>query len=192
MQTVSIVIPTHVGRSPDLFHKAVSSAYVQTYVPSEICVAVDTQKQGAAATRQRALNMASSDWVSFLDSDDELYPSHVGDLLTFAIDGGYDYVWSYWDRKRTPDILGHFGKVFNPNDPHLSTITVLVRRELAQEAGFQNHPHSGDVWSGEDWTFQLNCLALGAKMAHLPKETWFWRHHGGNTSGVPTKGDARC
>lgn len=192
MVEVSVCIPTHVGRSEELYRRAVASVQAQTYTQIEICTALDTEKQGSAATRQRALDMATGEWVAFLDSDDEFYPTHIEDLLRFAKETDHDYVWSYWDRSITPDFLGHFGRVFNPEDPHLSTITVLVKREIAQEAGFQNHPDSNEVWSGDDFRFQLKCLELGARMAHLPKETWIYRHHGGNTSGVPTKGDARC
>lgn len=191
MTTISVCIPTHVGRSDTLYRKAVYSVQRQTYPAYELCVATDLDKEGSAATRQRALDQATGEWVAFLDSDDEFYPTHLQDLLRFAQETGNDYVWSYWDRSITPDFLGHFGRVFNPEDPHLSTITVLVKREIAQEARFQNHPDSNEVWSGDDWRFQLKCLELGAQMGHLPKETWLYRHHGLNTSGLPTKGDAR-
>lgn len=187
---ISVCIP-HVPARNDLLGLALKSVMDQTLAPYEICIAADTRKLGAAATRQAALEQASSPWVAFLDDDDEFYSQHLLHLAECASDTDADYVFSYFDRSRGGDPLGHFGKVFDPAAPHHTTITVLVRRELALQAAFVNHDDANPGWSGEDWRFTLRCVELGAKIVHHPEETWLWRRHQGNTSGMPGRGDAK-
>lgn len=187
-----MVIPSIPARA-DLLGEALGSAWRQTLPAMETCVAVDTARRGAAATRQRALEMASGEWVAFLDDDDYFLPGHLAVLRAGAMEHKADYVFSWFVRAQGGDPLGHFGKVFNELEPHHTTMTVMVRRELAMEAGFADYPGAGPAagWSGEDWRFTLRCIGLGAHIVHIPQETWVWRRHKGNTSGVPGKGDAK-
>lgn len=187
---VSVIIP-HVPARTALLGEALKSAYEQRLTPYEVCIAADTQKLGAAATRQRALEMASGYWIATLDDDDYFLNEHTYKLLNHAEDTGADYVFSYFVRALGGDPLGHFGKTFDPANPHHTTVTVLVKRELALEAGYVNHQDANPGWSGEDWRFTLRCIELGAKIVHLPEETWVWRRHAGNTSGMPGRGDAK-
>lgn len=188
---VTVAIPVHPPRIANgMLTRALDSVYRQDYGVHGVAVSVDKDRLGAAPTRQLALDMVSTEWVAFLDSDDEFMPQHVHALLTCALESGADYTFSYFLRSHGGDPLGHFGKVFNPKAPHHTTMTVLVRRELAQEAGFGFEDMHKD-WSGEDWKFLLKCLELGAKVVHHPEETWLWNRHKGNTSGLPRKGDAQ-
>lgn len=187
--TISVVIPTIPQRSA-MLGEAINSVRCQELYPSEICIAVDSQRQGAAATRQRALNMASAQWVAFLDDDDIMLPDHLKALHDHAYLTDADYVFSYFVRSKGGDPLGHFGKPFNPSVPHHTTITILVKRELAQSIGFNNHADANPAWCGEDWRFTLSCVEAGAKIVHLPRETWIWTRHPGNSSGIPGRGNA--
>jgi hypothetical protein len=135
--------------------------------------------------------MATGDWVAFLDDDDEFLVHHLEILVEAAHRERADYVFSYFVRKQGGDPLGHFGKRFDPRKPHHTTMTVLVRTELAKSVGFLNHPNANDSWPGEDWRFTLGCVEQGAHIVHHPEETWIWHRHGGNTSGLVGRGDAR-
>lgn len=187
---VSAVIASLPSRG-SLLGEALKSVYDQTERVRETCISVDTQRLGAARNRDAALRKASSHWTTFIDDDDLMYPFHLQRLLDCAENSGADYVFSYFDRAKGGDPLGHFGKVFDPKAPHHTTITVLVRTELAKEVGFINHPDHNSQWSGEDWLFTLRCVDLGAKIVHHPEETWQWRRHSGNTSGIWGRGDAQ-
>lgn len=181
---VTVAIPTIPPRV-ELLGQALRSVVDQTHAAAAISIAVDIHKQGAWVTRQRALDAVATPWVQFLDDDDMLYPQHLDRLLACAVDTGADYVFSYWDLTRSGDVLGHFGREFNPADPTHTTMCVLVRTELAKTVGF-TPPDPADENSGEDWRFTLDCVAQGAKIVHLPEQTWYWRHHQpGNTSGQP-------
>lgn len=170
-------------------------------------VAADEQHEGAAKTRHRGLLGVSTEWVAFLDDDDEMLPHHLVTLYRAAIEHGADYVWSRF-RIQYPDGSVLAGPAFlgekafrqwDDNDPAQTTITTLVRTELAIEAGgfaqFEDDGAEVDGHrAGEDFEFTTRCRGKGAVMRHVPEVTWVWHHWGfgqvgkpGNTSGLPDR-----
>lgn len=194
--SVSVVIPTHPARiSNGMTKRAFGSALLQSYTPDEVIVEVDKSRSGAAVTRNRGLQQASSDWVAFLDSDDQFKKNHLEVLVNAALETGADYLFTWYEPIGfLSDPLPHFGKVFDPSNPTQTTITTLVRRELAQEIGFRD-VEPGKLIDGqrygEDFQFTVECIAAGATILHIPQRTWLWNNHGRNSSGLPTQGDAR-
>lgn len=195
---ITVAIPAHAPRLADgMLMRALASASAQTLPPVAVTVAIDHRREGAAVTRQRALDAVKTGWVAFLDSDDELMPHHLAALARHAEETGADYVFSYYVVKdglgqERPEIdpLQHFGRPFSPDDPHQTTITTLVRTELAQAVGFRAPPEGALIDGqryGEDFAFTVGCVKAGARIVHLPEKTWWWWHHGGNTSGLPDR-----
>lgn len=196
---VTVVIPTIRPRR-HLLGRALDSVSRQTIMPHlAIEVVEDTEHAGAAVTRQRGLARVTTPWVAFLDDDDELMPNHLLDLFTHAIDHQADYAYSWFmikDREGNehpewdpfPD---SFGRPWDPDSPVQTTITTLVRTELAQAVGFDTVP-DGEMLPdghrrGEDYRFTMGCQAAGGVISHLPARTWWWYHHGENTSGMPDR-----
>lgn len=195
---ITVVIPTIAPRAA-LLHEAIASVQRQRLLPVDLLVSRDKHHAGAAATRAQGVAQVKSEWTAFLDDDDLMLPHHLEALAACQVVTGADYVFSYYtvmdeQGKLHPDVdpLGKFGMPFDPAAPHQTTITVLVRTELAQQFPF--HEPTEDVAygpdghrfnSGEDWQFTLDCVAAGAKIVHLPMRTWLWRHHSRNTSGLP-------
>ena len=178
-------IPPRVGPG-GLLERAVNSVKTQTLQPSGgISAALDVNHEGAAVTRQRALDAVRTEWVAFLDDDDELYENHLQVLTELAREHDASYVYS-WFNGNNPFPM-HRGRQMDVNDPHHTTMTVMVKTELAKEAGFRNHPDENAVWPGEDWNFTLRCIALGATFAGTGEITWNYHVHRGNTSGLPTR-----
>lgn len=191
---ITVAIPTiprrALGSAPpgeSLLERAIDSVRAQT-LPARIAVALDANGEGAAATRQRALDLVETEWVAFLDDDDIMYPNHLQVLHDLAEETGADYVWSWFDGNNP--FPQHRGRQMDPENPHHTTMTIMVRTELAKAVGFRNHPDANEEWSGEDWQFILGCVAAGAKFAHTPVLTWHYSVHPGNTSGLPGRGDA--
>lgn len=80
---------------------------------------------------------------------------------------------------------------WNDDDPCQTTITTLVRTELALAAGgFEQFTDNGSTVDGnrrgEDHEFTLRCRKAGGAFRHVPRVTWDWYHHSANTSGMPT------
>jgi len=184
--SVTVALPTIPPRVGGLLNRAVQSVKDQTRQPSGgISCALDVLKEGAAATRQRALDAVRTEWVAFLDDDDYFYPHHLETLMKLAADHDASYCYSWFDGNNPFPM--HRGRQMNPSDPHHTTMTVMVRTELAREAGFRNHEDENDVWPGEDWRFTLRCLELGGKFIGTGDITWCYAVHSGNTSGLATR-----
>lgn len=206
---ITVAIPTHPGRGDvmdprSLLGQAVNSVFAQTWRPTGgISLAMDLDGKGAAVTRQEALNAVGTEWVAFLDSDDMFMPRHLEKLYNFAQDTDADYVYAWY---KIIDQLGnelHYDPVFppghyldpwDPQVPRQTTITILVRTELAKEVGFVTQGADAVMpdgnRAGEDYAFTLGCNRLG-RIEHLVDHTWWWRHGDHNTSGLPGRGDAR-
>jgi glycosyltransferase involved in cell wall biosynthesis len=212
--TVSVIIAAHPARARNgMLAEATMSVCSQTQPPDALHVIIDHDGLGAPATRQRALDHVDTEWVAFLDSDDVFMPRHLELLTAHAVKTGADYVYSWfriiqqfgngarkeimWTPEDGDGVFppGHYLNEFDPNDPIETTITVLVRTELAKQVGFRPLDR-GQINTGEDRAFTLDCLAAGAKIVHLRRFTWWWRHHWlpgggkGNTSGHANQGDA--
>ena len=186
---ITAVIPAHAPRLADgSLHRAVESVLTQELPVAAIAIAIDGLGEGAAATRQRALDMARTEWVAFCDSDDIWYPNHTRVLAGLADTNDADYMYSWWDG----NVIGdwertHRGRQMNPAEAHHTTMTVMVRTALAQQVGFRNHPEATPAWSAEDWLFTLHCLKRGAVFAGTGEVTWHYGVDGRNTSGLPTR-----
>ena len=76
--------------------RALRSVATQTYPVAAVSVAVDIHREGAPATRQRALDGVTTPWVAFLDDDDEWLPEHVGKLVKHARRTRADVVYSWY------------------------------------------------------------------------------------------------
>jgi hypothetical protein len=198
---VTFAVPTHPARGAaeepgSLLGRALRSIYAQTVVPGGgISVAMDRDGEGAAVNRQRALDAVTTEFVSFLDSDDWLYPNHLETHWRLLTQDGADpehwadVAYSWWGGNRPFPESTHRGLVFNPLTPHHITMTLTVRTELAKAAGFDGRPLDPE-WAGEDWKFILRLCELGAKFVGTGDETWYYdASHGGNTSGHPYRGD---
>lgn len=189
--TVAVVIPSIPVRTR-LRRRALNSVEAQTHPASAVVVVVDYLREGAWTTRQRALDAAvatGTEWVAFLDDDDEFMPHHLQACLAHARETGADFVYSWFEvvGGRDPFPETHFTNPFDPADPIETTITTVVKAELACEVGFQRLDRGHDTNSGEDRFFTLGCLAAGAKISHLVRKTWYWHHDSNNTSGLPNR-----
>lgn len=184
--TVAIAsIPPRVG---NLLTEAVSSVQSQTTQPSGgISVALDVNKEGAARTRQRALDAVRTEWVAFLDDDDYWYPHHLETLLKLQRETNADFLYSWFDGNNPFPM--HRGRRFSRAEPHHTTMNVVVRTSVADAAGFlmPNGPLHQD-WMGEDWMFIMRCAEItDGNFAGTGEITWHYRSHGTHTSGLPTR-----
>jgi glycosyltransferase involved in cell wall biosynthesis len=190
---VTVLVGCHPERlSNGLAMEALGSISRQTLQPDTIILVNDLERAGAGRTRQKLLRMVETEWLAWLDSDDMWLPKHLEKLYNHAQETGAVFVNSWFNAPHDP--LGHFGKPLDPCNPHHTTITFMVKTELAQEVGFRESLKDSP-FSEEDWHHISGIAALccerGLKMEHLPEKTWWWRQQGQNTSGLfrPGEGD---
>lgn len=189
---ITVVICTIDGRT-ELLQRALRTVTTQTLSPETIVVSYDHDRLGHAGNRNKAMEKVTTEWVAFLDDDDELLPHHLETLYWVAIETEADLVYPWHqimdiDGNPVPDILHHWPE-FNPEELRLNNyipVTVLVRAEAVRSVG--GFPLSGPGlpwWKCEDWGCWRKMLDAGYRFVHTPEVTWLWHHWGGNTSGQP-------
>lgn len=189
---ITVCIATHPARQTSgLINRALASVAAQTLQPRQILVLNDVDREGVGVIRQRLLDKVTTQWLAWIDSDDEWFPEHLEKLMRVATETDSVWVHSYFQSLVDP--LGHFGLPFNPCTPHHTTITVLCRTDIAKEVGFPPSSRHGG-FSNEDWAWITGFAALacerGLKMTHLTERTWNYHMGHGNSCGLPGQGDA--
>jgi hypothetical protein len=174
-----------------MLNRAIVSVLNQLRPANVITVSVDHDRQGAAENRNRALGHVFTEWVAFLDDDDEFMPDHLLILLQNCDDVDVVYTGCqvrgpYGEDIPLQEEWGRFGRPFDGlllRRKSYLPVTCLVRTELAQGAAF--HAPKGSPY--DDWGFFLDLLNQGARFFHVPQKTWIWHHWGGNSGGRPDR-----
>jgi len=189
---VTAVIPAIPPRVGKHLHRAVDSVLQQITPVAAISVVVDREREGSAVTRNRALAAVGTRWAAFLDDDDEWYPDHIGSLLTAAQDSGADMVYPWFNIPEAPWGDPWPYREGQPFDPDLLEtenyipITCMIRTELLRDVGgFESKDPTNTQSLCDDWGTWIKLRDAGAKIVHLPRRTWAWHWHVGNTSGRP-------
>lgn len=186
---ITVVIPTIPPRAK-MLARAVTSVERQTLRPYDVIVQGDADHDGAAVTRQRGLEAVETEWVAFLDDDDEMLPGHLEALAMSARWQCVDMVFSWYSVVGGTDPRPHeLGLPWDPSQPRQTTITTLCRTETAQACGFlaegdEDLTSPDRHFAGEDWRFTQRMNEVGT-IHHLPVISWLWHHHRHNTSGLP-------
>lgn len=112
-----------------------------------------------ATARNQGAEHATSEWLVFLDADDELLPGYVdamgrasGDLRAPTLE------LAYHDRRFRPDLTKRDIERMNP-----CCIGTAIRRELLLDLG--GFP-AFEAW--EDWGLFLRAVRRGATIEHVP------------------------
>lgn len=188
--TVTVLIPSIPPRTR-MLNRALVSVLNQMRMPDRIVVSIDHDRKGSAANRNQVLATVDTDWVAFLDDDDEFLPQHLLTLLQNSdeadvIYAGCTVIGPHGEEIPDREEWGRFGKIFDADRLRKKSylpITSLVRMELARQSSFVRP--TGSVY--DDWGFYLGLLDMDARFLHVPQKTWVWHHHGTNTQGLPNR-----
>ena len=190
--TISVVIPTIPERGP-LLARALASVTAQTLLPDEVCIAVARDGEPGWRTRNRALAMATSEWVAFLDDDDEFLPRNLERCAAHQQATDADLVYPWFEVAGGTDPFDHFGQPWDHASPVQTTVVTFARREavlavggFSFDDGEERHDHGGNR-AGEDFEMVQRLNAAGCRISHLAERTWIWHHHFGNTMGLPER-----
>lgn len=202
---VTVVVPTIIGRE-DMVARALQSISAQQVKPGAVVVRCDIDRRGAAWCRNAAIELVKTDWIAFLDDDDELLPNHIKVLVRGANSSNADMVFSYarFEGGRDPlaCIYGGVRLIPEPiNVPwdsraelslrrygNFIPVTYMVKTDIVRQVGGFPEPYSMPevTTSGEceDYLLLLKLLDAGAKFHHVcGVRTWIYRFHDLNTGG---------
>lgn len=201
--TVAVVIPTIPGREK-LLERALSSVRSQDRRADQIVVERDSERTGAHASRNRALERVTTDCVAWLDDDDALKPNHLKVCMRvienspFRPDlvyprpvmvGGTDptalthqgiFPTSPWGLRFTREHAAHIRKIGSFIPMTHITRTALVRDVGGFRPGYMV---DGGRYRGEDEDYLIRLLDAGAEFEHVDAKTWYWHVHRSNTAG---------
>jgi glycosyltransferase involved in cell wall biosynthesis len=181
---VSVIIPTY-NRS-SLVLEAVESVFKQTYLNFELIVVDDgsidgtaevlspykdrfvyafQNNQGVSAARNRGIQMARSQWITFLDSDDYWLPEKLETQIRFFTQNPEALIC------QTEEIWIRNGRRLNPQKKHkkfsgdifapslllclVSPSAVMIKKNLFEQVGFFDE----DLPACEDYDLWLRISA---------------------------------
>lgn len=215
---VSVVIPAY--NVEQCIGRAIESVLSQSRRPEEIIVVDDgstdgtpaiiqgyssdvryiyQEKAGASVARNRGIEEASSEWIAFLDADDEWLPEKLKAQMAL-MERNPDLVWSYTNyivrsAKVSDERVAHDtdkvkglvkGKDFFDDclfaytrGAPTHTITLMVKRKALQEAGMFLE---GQRWAQDaDLTFRLAYRWPRVGYIPMPLSVHYFQRPGGIT-----------
>jgi glycosyltransferase involved in cell wall biosynthesis len=144
--------------------------------------------RGVASARNRLLELADGEAVSFLDADDWWTPQHLASAHK-ALERGADLIVAriqLFDlttganlETYTPDpaLFAHPVERLFERSEIMTSSGVTLRRELVRRAG--NFDPSLRI--GEDRDYWLRCAAVGGRLADSGEITCYYAKHAGST-----------
>ncbi len=205
---ISVVVPVY---RPMLWYleRCIDSVRGQTYPNWELClcddgsgseevteclnaaarsdqrirVAATPQNSGISAATNLALELATGEFVAFLDHDDEI-PPHALDRIAHFLDAETDVLYTDEDKldQRSEPCWALFKPDWAPDlllsYPYLGHFLV-VRRGLLEELGGLRPEFDGS----QDYDLMLRATERARKIVHVPEVLYHWRIVPGSAAG---------
>lgn len=140
-------------------------------------LAQDVNK-GQSAARNRALGIATGNYIMFLDSDDELLPGAIERLVSQAVASQADMVvadYTTRDENRQSDTVTHFDLPPVTRADILELWTVLQIAPWNKLIRSARVPRFTEGMIYEDLAWSLRLLGALDSVAYLPESTYIYR-----------------
>ena len=153
-----------------------------------ICVTEVEENLGIAQNTNEALNLASGEYVGFLDHDDLLAADALYEVVR-RLNENPELEMIYTDEdKVTDDLEKHFQPHFKP-EFNLDLIRAnnyichfcVIRRELVLEVGGFRKEFDG----AQDYDLFLRCIEKTKGISRIPRILYHWRVHKASTADNP-------
>ncbi len=206
---ISVVMPVY-NPPVEFLRKGIASVQNQVYQNWEFCIADDcssnsevreiltevaktdsriklifrSENGNISAATNSAAELATGDFIIFLDNDDELTPDALGEVaLYISQNPETDFLYSDDDKISTE------GKRFDPQfKPEYSPELLLsymymghlcvVRKEIFDKVGGLRIGFEGS----QDYDFALRATEISRQVGHLPLVLYHWRTSPGSTA----------
>ena len=199
---ISIITPVY-KPSIEILTSAIKSCLEQSYLNWELCLADASNEttvrnllcnfqskdkrvkvkflpdnQGIASNSNKALEMASGEFIAFLDHDDSLAPNALFEVVSkLNEEKNIDIIYSDED-KISFDGKKRFNPYFKPdwspeffNSYNYINHLTVVRRNLIESVG----SFRTDFEGAQDYDLFLRVIEKTEKIAHIPKVLYHWR-----------------
>jgi glycosyltransferase involved in cell wall biosynthesis len=183
MKLVSIIIPY--VRDRGYLQQAIASVKNQSYGHIELILS--QSDKGVSHNLNRGIEKATGDYIKYL-CDDDMLP---GDAIYHCVD----------TFAKNPHCLAMHGKATNfwSNGSQTTHDPAIKEGMILKDLLAKNHMHGGSLmwhrsvfdqvggfdetlWTGEEFEFNLRCLANGIQYAYCPYPVYLYRKHPGQKS----------
>ncbi len=179
-----------------------SGAICDEYAAKDSCVTVIHQEnQGLSGARNTGLNLASGEWIAFVDSDDWAEPDMLEKLQGHILASGADlYRLSYWIVSQAGDLLGRFSMAKE------DTVFSLPDERSRFQYFFDEITRTARVWGGafrrsiieerhlrfvdtrqiysEDLLFSFQFILHAQKIVYLHDLPYYYRKREGSLTAL--------
>jgi GT2 family glycosyltransferase len=208
---ISIVVPVY--NTPQVFlRQMIESVQNQSYSEWELCIGNASpenkemkkileeykndarikeveipENKGISQNTNRAMEIASGEWIGLLDHDDLLAPNALYEIAK-AVNEHPDAEVIYTDEdKVTTDLKEHFQPHLKP-DFNLDLLRsnnyichfFVASRDLIKRVGFRP-----EFNGAQDYDLILRCTEQAKQIVHIPKILYHWRVHKASTADNP-------
>ena len=209
---ISIVVPVY--NTPQVFlRQMIESVQNQSYSEWELCIGNASpenkemkkileeykndarikeveipENKGISQNTNRAMEIASGEWIGLLDHDDLLAPNALYEIAK-AVNEHPDAEVIYTDEdKVTTDLKEHFQPHLKP-DFNLDLLRsnnyichfFVASRDLIKRVGGFRPEFNG----AQDYDLILRCTEQAKQIVHIPKILYHWRVHKASTADNP-------
>ena len=209
---ISIVVPVY--NTPQVFlRQMIESVQNQSYSVWELCIGNASpenkemkkileeykndarikeveipENKGISQNTNRAMEIASGEWIGLLDHDDLLAPNALYEIAK-AVNEHPDAEVIYTDEdKVTTDLKEHFQPHLKP-DFNLDLLRsnnyichfFVASRDLIKRVGGFRPEFNG----AQDYDLILRCTEQAKQIVHIPKILYHWRVHKASTADNP-------
>lgn len=203
MDKVSIIVPVY--NRPEFLKEALQSIREQSYGNIEVIIVDDNSTEvnfkewlteikylnlkyfkndvnkGATACRNKGIELATGDFISFLDSDDIILPFKIEKLLKEAINSKAEYVYAGWEWKNFETSENRKKRIPKSNTGLIeglprwcyNIVPELVKTEVAKREAF--HPQ---IYSYELFDFVIRMFKK-YRVSYVPEILSVFRDHSG-------------
>lgn len=209
--TISVIVPTF-NTPLQYLHEMITSVLNQSYQNFELCIADGStdaevvniiceyakkdnrikyclldKNYGIAGNTNKALALATGDYVGLFDHDDLLTPDCLFEVVSALQETKHDII--YTDEDKTDS----YGRTFtDPNfkpDFNLDlfcshnyiTHFFVVKHDLITEVDGFREAFDGS----QDYDLMFRCIEKASSIYHIPKILYHWRIHEDSTAGNP-------
>lgn len=209
---ISILVPTYKTAIP-MLHEMIGSVIGQSYANWELCIADGTMEEGELKTvlqeyaaqdarikvrfldsndgisgnTNRALEMATGDFIGLLDHDDTLELDALFEVVKVLQDQTVDMVYTDED-KVTEDLSEFKDPNFKPDfsidllrSHNYITHFLVIKKTLFDIVGGFNSKYDG----AQDYDLVLRCSEKAQNIQHIAKSLYHWRMSAGSTAENP-------
>lgn len=167
---ITVAIP-HLPERGDMLTRALDTVRAQTLQPDKIVVLTDTTHPGEAVLRNRLVAAVHTEWVAWLDDDDELLPHHLAALAAVSADA--DVVYSDYE------VIG------GDHRPSFIQANWMARVSAIRNVGGFPEPFGLDwPYRYADWGLLAKLLNVGYRFRYVPEKTWRYNIHSSNSVGA--------